>query len=88
MDAGNEWLEERAALLDEIERLREVERAAIEFCDRCRAGEIRSSHTYRRFRSALGRAREPGAVPGTAQPPASIRRDPASISHATAVSGR
>ena len=37
----------------ELARLREVERAAREFCARCERGEIRSVRSYERFRAAL-----------------------------------
>jgi hypothetical protein len=40
-------------LARELARLRELERAALEFCERCERGEIRSSYSYRRFRAAL-----------------------------------
>jgi hypothetical protein len=37
----------------EIARLRAIERAALEFCQRCERGEVRSFRSYRRFRAAL-----------------------------------
>lgn len=48
-------------LAQELVRLREIESAAREFCERCERGEIRSSRTYRRFRAALVRRADAGA---------------------------
>jgi hypothetical protein len=44
------------ALRAEVERLRRLEAVAIEFCERCERGEIRSRYTYERIREALGGA--------------------------------
>jgi len=52
----------RKALVRELERLRELERIAIDFCARCHLGSVRSSYTYRRFRAVL--APDAGATPG------------------------
>lgn len=43
----------------ELVRLRALESAAREFCERCERGEIRSEQTYRRFRAALDGGGEP-----------------------------
>jgi len=43
----------RSAADAELARLREIEQAALEFCARCERGEIRSVHSYERFRAAL-----------------------------------
>lgn len=37
----------------EVGRLRRLEAVAIEFCERCERGEIRSRYTYQRMREAL-----------------------------------
>lgn len=42
-----------AQLRAELRRLRRLEAVAIEFCERCERGEIRSRYTYRRMREAL-----------------------------------
>lgn len=40
-------------LARDLARLRALESAAREFCERCERGEIRSERSYRRFRAAL-----------------------------------
>jgi hypothetical protein len=40
-------------LAEALVRLRELESAAREFCERCERGEIRSSRSYRRFQAVL-----------------------------------
>jgi hypothetical protein len=41
------------AIHDELERLRRIEAAAIEFCRRCERGEVRSRQSYDLFVAAL-----------------------------------
>jgi hypothetical protein len=55
-------------LMHELDRLRELELLAIEFCERCDAGEIRSSRPYRRLRALLERGASPRYRTETAVP--------------------
>lgn len=51
--AMEQALDEIEARGKEIERLREIERIAIEFCAKVESGEARSVRTYAAFKTAL-----------------------------------
>jgi hypothetical protein len=55
---GRSFVHEPDGQAAELARLRDVERVALEFCERCERGEIRSVATYERFRAALAGGRE------------------------------
>lgn len=56
----------------ELLRLKRVEAAAVEFCERCRRGEVRSSRSYERFVEALGPALDEAPRSGSPDRPVSI----------------
>lgn len=60
------------AARQELLRLKRVEAAAIEFCERCRRGEVRSSRSYDRFVEALGPGSDESPRSGNPDRPVSI----------------